>query len=65
MTILNRIAFGSCNEQNAQNNMWAIIEKRKSAAFIWGGDAIYAGMKTKCVTVYSACMSKNNGILPN
>jgi alkaline phosphatase D len=38
-----RIAFGSCNEQNLQNNMWPIIAERNPAAFIWGGDAIYAG----------------------
>jgi hypothetical protein len=37
-----RIAFGSCNVQDVQNNLWPIIESRKPAAFIWGGDAIYA-----------------------
>ena len=39
----NRIAFGSCNEQSKQNNLWPIIEARKPAAFVWGGDSIYAG----------------------
>jgi hypothetical protein len=43
MAIPNRIAFGSCNEQDLQNNMWPIIEQRNPAAFIWGGDAIYGG----------------------
>ena len=38
-----RIAFGSCNNQYNQNNLWPIIESRKPAAFVWGGDAIYAG----------------------
>jgi alkaline phosphatase D len=38
----NRIAFGSCNDQNVQNNLWPVIESRKPAAWIWGGDAIYA-----------------------
>jgi hypothetical protein len=38
-----RIAFGSCNEQDLQNNFWSIIEEREPAAFIWGGDAIYGG----------------------
>ena len=38
-----RIAFGSCNEQDRQNNLWPIIESRRPAAFVWGGDAIYAG----------------------
>jgi hypothetical protein len=39
-----RIAFGSCNDQDHQNNLWPIIESRSPAAFVWGGDAIYAGM---------------------
>lgn len=38
-----RIAFGSCNNQGNQNNLWPIIESRKPVAFVWGGDAIYAG----------------------
>jgi len=39
----NRIAFGSCNEQDLQNKLWPIIASRNPAAFVWGGDAIYAG----------------------
>jgi hypothetical protein len=42
-----RIAFGSCNDQGRQNNLWPIIESRKPVAFVWGGDAIYAGMALK------------------
>lgn len=38
-----RIAFGACNDQDQQNNIWPVIESRKPAAFIWGGDSIYAG----------------------
>lgn len=38
-----RIAFGACNEQDMVNNLWPIIEERDASAFIWGGDAIYAG----------------------
>eukprot|EP00934_Nitzschia_sp_Nitz4_P002298 Nitzschia sp. Nitz4//scaffold30_size153850//50267//55164//NITZ4_002770-RA/size153850-processed-gene-0.39-mRNA-1//-1//CDS//3329547238//2298//frame0 len=37
-----RIAFGSCNEQSRHNKMWPIIESREPAAFVWGGDSIYA-----------------------
>jgi hypothetical protein len=37
-----RIAFGSCNEQNMQNDLWQIIASRNPTAFVWGGDAIYA-----------------------
>lgn len=40
--ISDRIAFGSCNEQDLQNNLWPIIESRQPTAFVWGGDAIYA-----------------------
>lgn len=42
MVAPSRIAFGSCNEQDLQNNFWPIIEERNPASFIWGGDAIYA-----------------------
>jgi hypothetical protein len=41
-----RIAFGSCNVQDVQNNLWPVIESRKPVAFIWGGDAIYADQHT-------------------
>lgn len=46
-----RIAFGSCNRQDRQNNFWSLLtESRQPAAFIWGGDAIYAGTYTfECV----------------
>jgi hypothetical protein len=40
----NRLAFGSCNDQDLTNNLWPIIASRQPAAFIWGGDSIYAGM---------------------
>ena len=43
-----RIAFGSCNDQDLKNNLWPIIESRDPAAFIWGGDAIYAGTNESC-----------------
>jgi hypothetical protein len=38
-----RIAFGSCNNQFLQNNLWDRIAERDPIAFVWGGDAIYAG----------------------
>ena len=38
-----RIAFGSCNSQDRQNNLWPVIQERNPAGFIWGGDAIYGG----------------------
>lgn len=38
-----RILFGSCNNQNLTQPLWPVIESRKAAAFVWGGDAIYAG----------------------
>jgi hypothetical protein len=39
-TSKHRIAFGSCSDQDVQNNLWPVILNRKPAAFIWGGDAI-------------------------
>ena len=41
----NRITFGSCNNQDQQNDLWPIIASRKPTAFIWGGDAIYADLE--------------------
>lgn len=35
------IAFGSCNNQDIENKMWAEIEKHKPDVWIWGGDIIY------------------------
>jgi hypothetical protein len=40
-----RIAFGSCNHQDMQNDFWPIIAARKPAAFVWGGDSIYADLE--------------------
>lgn len=37
-----RIAFGSCNDQSQFNALWPLIAARQPAAFIWGGDSIYA-----------------------
>ncbi|KAI2505744.1 PhoD-like phosphatase [Fragilaria crotonensis] len=49
MTVLpSRIAFGSCNNQDLQNNLWPIIERRKPAGFVWGGDSIYADHDYGC-----------------
>ena len=39
--VLSRIAFGSCNSQELVNNLWPVVESRRPAAFVWGGDAIY------------------------
>jgi hypothetical protein len=50
-----RIAFGSCNDQDRQNNLWPIIESRKPAAFIWGGDSIYAGALKKSKIIDGWC----------
>lgn len=42
-----RIAFGSCNDQSRLNPFWPVLEQRKPAAFIWGGDAIYSVSSSK------------------
>ena len=36
------IAFGSCNRQNVQNNLWYDIIAQNPKVWIWGGDNIYA-----------------------
>jgi hypothetical protein len=33
-----RLAFGSCNDQDLQNNLWSVVASRKPSAFVWGGD---------------------------
>ena len=37
-----RIAFGSCSHPSLPQPLWKIIKSRRPAAFVWGGDAIYA-----------------------
>ncbi len=36
------IAFGSCNNQNLNNNLWEEILKNNPNIWIWGGDVIYS-----------------------
>ena len=38
-----RIGFGSCNSQELDQPLWPILSSRNISAFVWGGDAIYAG----------------------
>lgn len=47
----NRIAFGSCNDQDMENRLWNVVESRKPSGFIWGGDAIYAGKRLNRVGI--------------
>lgn len=37
-----KIAFGSCNNQVLENNMWNAIAENKPSVWIWGGDIIYS-----------------------
>lgn len=39
---LNRIAFGSCNNQNDKQPLWKDVTAQNPDLWIWGGDAIYA-----------------------
>jgi hypothetical protein len=60
-----RIAFGSCNEQDLQNNLWSIIEERDPAAFIWGGDAIYGGeLRTEDAAWVSVVKESHHRVSP-
>ena len=36
------LSFGSCNNQNVQNNLWEPILNHNPDLFIWGGDIIYS-----------------------
>jgi hypothetical protein len=40
-----RILFGSCSSQSySEQPLWSAILARNATAWVWGGDAIYAGM---------------------
>lgn len=36
------IAVGSCNQASIQNDLWADMDRIRPAAFVWGGDIVYA-----------------------
>ena len=36
------LSFGSCNNQNVENKLWAPILRHQPDLFIWGGDIIYS-----------------------
>lgn len=36
------IAFGSCNNQVLENNLWTAVEQNNPEVWIWGGDIIYS-----------------------
>ena len=62
---MNRIAFGSCNNHDLVNNLWPVIESRSPAAFIWGGDAIYADEHTPVDLSTYPPSSRTNCATPN
>ena len=37
-----RIAVGSCSHPSLPQPLWPIVRSRRPAAFVWGGDAVYA-----------------------
>jgi alkaline phosphatase D len=39
---LQRIAFGSCNNQGSPQALWKDVLQQKPDLWIWGGDNIYA-----------------------
>ncbi len=39
------IAFGSCNNQRVESQMWKAISETKPDLFIWGGDIVYSDTK--------------------
>ncbi len=36
------IAFGSCNNQELENNLWPAVLKQNPNVWVWGGDNIYS-----------------------
>lgn len=49
------IAFGSCDNQEKPQELWADIVKQKPVLWIWGGDNVYAdtGDSTKIKAMYA------------
>lgn len=43
---IQRIIFGSCNDQNAPQPLWQTMSETNADLFIWLGDAIYADWKS-------------------
>ena len=44
------IAFGSCNRETVNHNLWESILKENPNVWIWGGDNIYADTKTSLMS---------------
>ncbi|MDV7188174.1 alkaline phosphatase D family protein [Lutibacter sp. TH_r2] len=54
------IAFGSCNNQNLQNNLWKEISKNNPNIWIWGGDIIYSDTEDMTYLKNNYQLQKNN-----
>jgi hypothetical protein len=50
-----RILFGSCNSQEYPQPLWPVIASRNATAFVWAGDAIYAGELYLTLTCINYC----------
>jgi alkaline phosphatase D len=54
------IAFGSCNRQDLENNLWYEIEKNHPNVWVWGGDIIYSDTYDMDVLQANYLKQKNN-----
>ena len=54
------IAFGSCNNQNLDNNFWNIIDENNPNIWIWGGDIIYSDTYDMSYLEKNYTQQKNN-----
>lgn len=57
---LNRISFGSCNDQGDDQPLWNDLIKQKPDLWIWGGDNVYADWMTRgSISLAYAFQNKN------
>jgi len=54
------IAFGSCNNQVLENNLWEAIELNNPSVGIWGGDIIYSDTEDMFFMEQNYLNQKNN-----
>jgi len=54
------IAFGSCNNQVLENELWKAIELNNPSVWIWGGDIIYSDTEDMLFMQQNYLKQKNN-----
>lgn len=59
------VSFGSCDNQNIQNNMWDEILKYHPNVFVWGGDIVYSDTDDMQLMKKNYDEQKNDSVYKN